>query len=731
MKTKSIFLKIVFFLLSIIAIFFLFLATYYFVVNKNVNLDVNKLKNSSIKYEFYNDENFLLLSENKGDNCDYIEIDKLHDYTLNSFIAIEDKRFYSHSGIDITRMIGATINNLKSFSIKEGASTISQQLIKNTHLSSEKTFKRKFNEIKLTLELENKYSKKQILEKYLNTIYFGGGAYGINNASKLYFGKDASMLDVNESCLLAGLIKSPSLYSPTKNYENSINRKNVVLNQMYKQKYISKEDYLKYKDLPIKITSLKNNDNYLIDYINAVKNEIEENIELNPYLNGNLKIYTYLDEKLQKNIFETKVESEYKYSRQEIVINNKNNGIIAFFGNNSTLKRSPASCIKPWYIYAPMINDKLITESTIITDEVTNFSGYTPKNYGEKYYGNVTIKDALSKSLNVPSVKLLDCYGFEKANDYSKKLGINIDGDNLSVALGAINEGVTLSQLCDCYTVFANNGQYSKSSFIKEIKLNNNTIYKNNNYSTKVFSEQTSFIINDILKESVLSGTAKKLKSNYDVCAKTGTNGNENGNIDAYTICYTNNHTVGVWLGNEDYSLLSNKISGGSYPAIYAKCTLDNLYKNAHPKSFDVPNGVLEVKIDNDLLINEQKTYISDNGKSYFYISGTEPTEYLQKEITPLVTSLDVNIDGNTVVLNLQTSNCDKVIIERKHNNKTQIVYEGTPNTFIEKLINDGIYYYTITPINTTNNLIGEKKISPSIKFNKNSKILNDDWWDD
>lgn len=734
MKSKPLIIKIFLFILSIIAILFASIAAYYFAVNKNVDLNVDKLKNSAVKYCFYSDDNQLAYTEIKGGNADYIEIDKLNEYTLNAFVAVEDKRFYKHNGIDVKRILGATLNNIKAMKVKEGASTISQQLIKNAYLSSDKTLKRKFNEIKLTLQLEKRYSKRQILEKYLNVIYFGGGAYGINDASKLYFNKTADKLTLNESCVLAAIIKSPAAYSPKLNYEYSFNRKNLVLKMMFEQGYVSTNEYNLAKNEKI-ILSQNYENNRLTDYFDAVKIEMEQNVKINPYVKSNVDIYTYFDKNIQKNLCETKVESDCDFERQQIVINNKNNGIIAFYGKNYNLKREPASCIKPWYVYAPMINDKIINESTVVLDEQTDFNGYSPKNYGNKYYGNVTVKTAICKSLNVPSVKLLDSYGVKNANNYAAKLGLKIKNDTLSAALGITNCGLKLSELADCYTVFANGGLYKKSSFIKAVKLNGLSIYDNNQNKTEVFSEETSFIINDALSETVKTGTAKKLLSNYQVCAKTGTNGNNDGNFDAYTVCYTKNHTVAVWLGKEDYSIMSNKVTGGSYPAIYAKSCLDYLYSNYSPENFEAPSGVVKAYINEEILLKEQKEYLSDdkNAKPYYYIKGNEPTKKYDNIEEISIINCNINVaNGNVVKINFNAKNCSEVIIERVFNNITKTVYKGTSTEFFDENLSDGLYYYTITPLDDNGNALYNKTVKlPVVKINLNGKIYKEEWWND
>lgn len=697
------------------------------------SLDENKLKNKSIKVDYYDNTGSVFYSEYLNESGDFISIDKLSKNTLNAFISIEDKRFFKHNGVDYYRILGATISNIKSASFKEGASTITQQLVKNTHLTNEKTLKRKFAEIKIAKQLEKRYSKMQILEKYLNTIYFGNGAYGINSASKRYFNKTADKLTLNEACLLAGIIKAPSKYSPIDNYDNSISRKNVVLKSMLKNGYVTKSEYN--NCINEQVIVLKNNENQLFSpYLLGVKSELEELFSLNPYtIDKNLKVYTYLDVDLQKEICDIKIKSAPNTDKSKIIINSKNSGVIAFYTNNSIYKRTPASCVKPWLVYAPMINEKLITESSVINDSKIDFNGYSPKNYGGSYSGNVTVKTALSKSLNVPSVKLLNSFTLEKANEYSKKFGLDIKNGNLSYALGNINGGMTLKELCDCYSTFTDNGKYTKSAFIDKIYFDNKLIFTRKSNKLQVFSSETAFIINDILKESINSGTSKNLKGfDFDLCAKTGTNGNSSGNLDAYSISYTPNHIIGVWLGNSDNSIMPNSVSGGTYPTIYNREILKILYKDTKPISFSMPSGIVKCKIDEKTLINEQKTYLSEYGVDYYYIKGTQPKEFLNDKSPIDISNLDskITIKNGIVEILINDNSYKNLKIERFNKRFKKTIYNGTfIDKITDKLVDFGEYQYTLY-LTDLSDKIHILKL-PKVNFNKKSlSILDNDWWD-
>ncbi len=725
----KLFLKISAYCLIIIFTALLGVSLYTIILVKDVHLDEAKLSAKTINYEFYDDNEQILQTSNLKNQNNNVKIEDLNKHTINAFIAIEDRKFYTHKGFDVKRMVGATLNNVKSLKLKEGASTISQQLIKNTHLNNKKTIKRKLYELKITTELEKKYTKEQILEKYLNTIYFGSGAYGINNASLLYFNKSAKDLTLNESCILAGLIKSPANYSPITNYENSIKRKNVVLKCMLDCNFISKSEYNECLNKSVSVNKNKIK-NYYDDYINATLLEYE-NLNINPYNYNTIKIYTSLNLKQQQSISDINIQNMPNANRRQIIINSKNGDIIAFYGNNSNYKRSPASTVKPWLVYAPAINENFVKESTILKDEKKNFGGYSPKNYGDKYYGKVTVKTALIKSLNVTAVDLLNSFGIEKSIKYANKMNLNVNNKDLSIALGAIEGGMTLQEICDAYTTFSNKGNYVKSHFIKKIVCDNKTLYKNNNDSKQVFKEETAYIINDALKESTKTGTSSKLKGfDFDLCAKTGTNGKINGNLDAYSIAYTSNHVLGTWLGFDDNTLMPNTITGGNYPTIFQREALKNLYANSKPNSFDVPPNLIKEYIDEAYLLENEKEIVSNetSGKAYYYIKGTQPTE--NKALNNNLEIIDANItlNNNVVSINLDVKNATDLKIDRIFNNAVTNVYSGKYiDYFIDKIYNFGKYEYVVTV--KYNNQTKTIKL-PNVIYQKSSlsTINSDDW---
>ena len=607
--------KIVSYLLIVVFIISFTTFSIVLAITQSVNLDLSKLKQN---------ESTLVLCYKNGDeikrtnNSSYVSFDKIPDHVINALIAIEDKRFYKHSGVDLKSIFRALKNNVFTKKPKQGGSTITQQLVKNTYLNGEKTINRKLKEMRLAVEIERKLSKEQILEAYLNTVYFGEGAYGIASASEKFFRKQVSNLSIEEGATLIACLKAPNLYSPYKNFEKSTQRKGVILYEMYKQGYIDYSQYEKAKNAEIIINydTYYENDNTLY---NEVLSEALSILNTNSVsdLNG-YKIYTNVDKNyinMIPNISKYGLSCDYSV----LITDNADGKILAYKTNVGSIKRCPASTAKPWLIYSPAIEEDLICPATKILDEQTNFDGYKPSNYNQKYYGYVSVKDCLVRSLNVPSIKIGSMLGLDKIKYYAQKLNVDYTNEDLSIAIGNLSGGITLQELSDAYSVFTNNGGYRKSCLIdKIVNSKGKEIYKSNYLTKQVFSESTTFLINDMLKSCAKYGTASRLSDlNYEICAKTGTNGNEKGNLDAYCIAYTTSHTISVWLGYADGSLMSNSITGGNYPTQIVKDVCENLYKNYTPKNFSIPKTVKEISIDKDYYVNDSKIYYN-SGKENF-----------------------------------------------------------------------------------------------------------------
>ena len=568
------------------------------------SLDISKLTsvNNGIMVYSSSGVNNTLYNTNRS----IIEIETLPDYVKDAFIDIEDKRFYSHNGFDLKRIAKSAFVNVLDKSKSQGASTISQQLIKNALLSNEKTYSRKLKEIILSIKMEKKFTKDEILEMYLNTIYFGANAYGIENASKIYFNKSAKDLTINEACCLAGIIKSPATYSPKINYSKSISRKNLVANKMFSNGNISKEDYEMIINSPIVLAN-----NVLLDHSYEEEAIYEAcqllNISERELINKQYKILTFKQDDLQEYIIEThkNILSE-DFDSLSVVANNKGQ-VKAYYAKSNynlhDLRRQPASLLKPLAVYLPCLTHNILTPATQILDEPINYSGFSPHNADKQYHGYVTTRDAISQSLNVPAVKALDYLGIKKSKEMLINLGINLDASdfNLSLALGATKKGVKLLDLLAAYTSIANLGKYYHISFVDKIlDENNNIIYEYEEFPQIVADNDACFMLTDMLKDCAKTGTAKRLAElNLPLASKTGTTSNGFGNTDLYNVSYTTQHTMLSWVANLKNTILPNGMLSSSEPTDINKHICSYLYSNKDLKDFNQPENVVKMPYDN------------------------------------------------------------------------------------------------------------------------------------
>ncbi len=702
---------------------------------KAMKLDEDALSSPYVNVEVYDNENKPIKEDNEI-NKSYASLNSLSENTKNAFISIEDKNFYNHNGINYKRIIKAMLNNLKAGKLKEGGSTITQQLVKNTQLTSEKTFERKIKEVALAGKIEGKYTKEQILEQYLNIIYFGNNCYGIESASNYYFSKSAKELSVEEAAMLAGIIKSPAKYSPIKNYDNSLARRNLVLSEMNKDGLLSVEEYNRAKNTEIVLNINREHKNRLNSYCQAAIDEAEnilglpaKQIALKGY-----KIYTYQNQEKQKALAEAIKNQQIESDYAGIVIDNKKHSVVAYIGNSNykilEAKRQPGSCIKPVLVYSPALNEDIIYPCSQILDEKTTISDYSPKNVGGIYHGYVSVREALSKSINIPAVKVLSYVGIDKAKSYAEEMGIEFDekDDSYTLALGGMTYGVNIKELAGAYTTFANDGKFSIPKFISFITdKNDKLVYINKTKEKEVLREDSAYLLTDMLKTCAETGTAKKLASlKKDIASKTGTVGKPNSkeNLDAWNIAYTKEQTCGVWLGNLDNTPIS--YAGGNQPTEIVKSYFKSINDNSH---FIIPNNVVERQIDSTEL-NENHRVVLAN----IYI----PERYTQKElfstlnlpsdISSKFTKVDKTIfnsrvENNNAIINFEAkdymtyvfiTNNEKTTISGKNGAQsvTLPLTQTKQNVEIE-------YFYTLSPENKEGENISFIKTNKTQKNNK------------
>lgn len=576
----------------------------YFLLANPVTLNTSKITAHSLNIDVFNKQGLLIQEHNQFNN-NFALLEEIPNHVVNAFLSIEDKKFYHHSGINISRISKAFLNNVVSGRLKEGASTITQQLIKNTHLSSEKSMSRKVNEIKLALQLENQMTKNDILENYLNVIYFGSNCYGIGQASEYYFSKPVQKLTLSEGACLAGMIKSPNYYSPITHLDRAVSRRNLVLKEMQKDGVITAKEYHDTSSSPLTLSVNSSPKNKLNSYSQSALDEACEITGLNhrQLSLGGYKIYTYqnLDKqlKLEKTINTFDHTSDFAI----IDINAQTGAVEAYYGQSPykilAHTRQIGSLAKPLFVYGPAFNENILSPASLILDEPITISGYSPKNVSGTYQGYVDARTALSKSLNIPAVKSASYVGLSKISAYAEKMNLPLDEKDFtySLALGGLTYGYNLKDITSAYSVFTNSGNFMPAHFVSYItNASGDIIYKNTSSPKKVFRDDTSFLITDILKTSAKSGTARKLADlNFEVASKTGTVGNVRGNTDAYNIAYTTEDIVGVWLGNMDNTLI--KTAGGNQPTILAKEYLKKIYSSHAPKPFEKPASVEKIEI--------------------------------------------------------------------------------------------------------------------------------------
>ncbi|MGP0685473.1 transglycosylase domain-containing protein [Priestia aryabhattai] len=516
-----------------------------------------------------------------------VSSNEIPDYVKMAFVATEDRRFYKHFGIDLQGIGRALFKNIVTMSKAEGASTITQQLARNLYLSSDKTIKRKVDEMFLSLGLERQFTKDQILELYLNQIYFGSGVYGIGAASQIYFNKPVSDLTVGEAALLAGLPKAPSTYSPSNSTEKATARRNVVLKLMHDQNVISDTQYqqaLNERVVEPSIPVKKPNSNQaFIDYV--IKEAAQQyGVSADDLYKGGYAIYTDLDPNLQESINNSVANHTFRddaiNSKVEVgisAVNPKTGGISAMYGgrsyernglNRATSGYQLGSAIKPLAVYGPALETGDYTPTSLLSDERQDFGGgYSPKNAEGEYQKHVTMREALTRSLNVPAVWLLKQIGIDTSAKFMEKAGLPLEDDDkskLGLALGGTTTTFSPLQLAQGYTTFANKGVMTKPYAIRKIEMRDGEVKKPDIQTERVMSEDNADTMTSMLQDVIEKshGTGINARSSRDAAGKTGTT---NDVKDAWFVGYTDDAVVSIHAGfdNANSTQTTKYLSGG------------------------------------------------------------------------------------------------------------------------------------------------------------------------
>ena len=709
----------------------------YAAMTAGAKLDAEKLNLAARTVVIYDAEGNRLENASLTSGRANIAVEDLHDYTINAFIASEDREFYSHNGLNYKRILKAMMRNITSLKFKEGASTISQQLIKNTHLSGEKTIKRKLKEIKLTRQLEKKYTKDEILGMYLNTIYFGHNCYGLNSAAKFYFDTEAKDLTLNQSAVIVGLLSSPNNYSPYKNMEKCVKRRNLVLKSMLECNFITEDEYEQNIAMPIEAAGEKRS-SACSDYVSMVLEELSET-GLDPYDSGTkLNIYTGLNRDIQSEAEKMQCPTD-----AAIVVRNADGSIAAYRSDIGSARRQIGSAAKPIFVYAPAIEEKKLHLFSKIDDSAVNYGGYCPENYDKKYHGQVTVEDSIKYSYNIPAVKALNMLGTDKAAEYAEKMGILLadDDKNLALALGGMKDGMTLKELTDCYSVFANGGDFTKSHFINEIKNDSGeTIYCAPHSKNAVFSKGCCSLINHALKNTALEGTGKKLKNlNFDVAAKTGTCGTAEGNTDAYAVAYTSEKIISVWLGDRANNKLS--ITGGNDCTKIAEKILSEIYKDNAPPPLDVTSGIKNIQIDRTEYEKNGNILLADdncprlNALTVCCLESNLPKVKSNAFSCPSIQKPSILIENNKICIVLCQTQYYEYEVYRSFDGKKSLIYQGDWVEKIEDFPEKGSYLYSVKPYydDGKNRFYGEEICLPQVnisdaKLTPLPDIIKKDW---
>lgn len=538
--------------------------------------------------QIYDVHGNLIITVHATENRLPVKLSQVPKDLQNAFIATEDNRFYSHHGVDPIGIMRAIWVNIAHDGVAEGGSTITQQLARNAFLTQDRTLKRKIMEAMLAIRIEQYYTKQEILEMYLNQIYFGQGAYGVQAAAHVYFGKNVQDLDLAQSAMLAGLPQSPNYYSPLTNYKAGKARQAVVLGQMVKYDYIDQAtaDKAKDEDLGLREKSeaahSDNNASYFIDYVIS---EIAEKYGDDAVYKDGLKIYTTIDMKAQDAAVQAMHNLPNFYTDDKgltqpqgalIAINPHNGYIVAMVGgrgddsfNRAVLAvRQPGSAFKP-FVYLAAIQDGM-TPGTVMDDKKIEFNGWSPKNYEGTYSGQMTLHYALQHSVNTIAVQLADAVGMRKVLNLASSLGITTLDDskdnNLAAALGGLTNGVKPIDMAVAYGTLANGGVKVKPVAItKIVDRNGQVVEENSTEEQRVVDPKYAYVITNMLESVMSGGTGGGASIGRPAAGKTGTTDESK---DAWFVGYTPDLVAAVWMG-DDYGIETlDGITGGTVPAV-------------------------------------------------------------------------------------------------------------------------------------------------------------------
>ena len=656
-------------------------------------LDEDLLKDP-ISSEFY-DTNGELFAKIGAENRKYVEYDEIPPEMVDAILATEDVRFFDHFGIDIWRLGSAVVANLTQGFGAQGASTITQQVVKNSFLSNDKQLKRKAQEAWLAIQLEQHYEKEEIFEMYFNKILMSGRIYGFGTAAEYFYGKELSELSLDEMALLAGMPQSPNNYNPFKYPENAKKRRNIVLSLMAQHGKISESEAEAAKKADVTAGLLPEDQRQGVTgtkydaFLDVVLTELEENGDGELLADG-IKVYTTLDPNAQ-TVVEDVMNNSENFPTENIqsgvsVIDTKSGQIKAIGGGRDyadrdynfaqdLTSRSPGSTLKPLVDYGPAIENLKWSTGQTIVDERMTYSGSDQviRNWDEKYNGTMTIRQALYQSRNVPAVKTLQSVGLEESKAFISKLGIDVDYLVESDAIGGGRVNISPIQMAASYAAFGNNGVYNDPYSIKEVVFRDGSKISYKPESVVAMNDSTAYMVTDILRDVLsnkpgASGQTAQI-SWLDVAGKTGTtnySGDEFAKYnlpstsvpDSWFAGYTTNYSIAIWSG---YSKRSEPITTWDerlLPQKLFKTIMSEISADIETPNFTKPSSVVEatIEVGSDPLRLASDYTPNELRQTELFVKGTEPQQVSEvyEQTTPdAPTGLKADYKEKENVINL------------------------------------------------------------------------------
>ena len=566
----------------------------------------------------YDEKGRLITTVHAEENRIPVSIDQVPQNLQNAFVAAEDVRFYEHHGIDPRGILRAIFSNVVSGNATgQGGSTITQQLARNAFLTQEQTLKRKLLEVVLAFEIENKYTKKQILEMYMNQIYFGQGCYGVETASHVYFGKDAKDLSLPQCAMLAGLPNSPNYYSPFRSLEAAKYRQAIVLDQMAKYGYITEAQAAEAKAADVGLASpeaAKSTGSTASYFINYVIQAISDKYDSDAIYKEGLQVYTTLNLDMQKEAEKVMAANLPDGNKDANGLTQPQGALLTLevgtghvkamvggrgedhFNRATQMVRQPGSAFKP-FVYLTAFENKFSPYDTVSNESKTYPGGWTPKNYGGTSGGKVTLEEALVHSMNIPTIDLADKVGMSKVLDTAEACGISTlvkDGkstdNNLAASIGGLTNGVSMIDMAKAYSVFANNGKLVEPMVILKVIDRNGNVLEDNSApkeGKQVVDEVSVHRLTCILEEVISRGTGGNAMIGRPMAGKTGTTDDEH---DAWFVGYTPEMVTAVWIGDDTSS--NAGYTGGTVPAAIWREFMSQALADYKYKAFDIPDSV-------------------------------------------------------------------------------------------------------------------------------------------